>query len=210
VRTPALAAPGDGEPSIRTGHQNARLGEPEGLPDLTSKTLSQLARSCQAVAEAVAVDADGVDDAGPDRAIALAALEDGRVERDVRVGSTSSSPVRSRCSLRSCQVAEKQSLEEGRFGALSKPFPRGARVIFRLVFRLQEVSASPFGWREPSGSARQCWVYQPGVSVSRDLPVRERVPGRGAEVRQCAGWAGGRGRGAVARSVASNASTSRT
>jgi len=65
------------------GTKNARPGEPEGLPDLTSRTLTQPARGCQAGAEAVAVDADGVD---VDRAAALAALDDQRVERDVRVG----------------------------------------------------------------------------------------------------------------------------
>jgi hypothetical protein len=60
----------DGEPSIRTGHtKNARPGEPEGLPDLTSTTLTQPARRCQAVAEAGAVDADGLDP-GVDRAAA--------------------------------------------------------------------------------------------------------------------------------------------
>jgi hypothetical protein len=85
VRASALAAPRDGEPSIRTGHtKNARPGEPEGLPDLTSTTLTQPARSCQAVAEAGAVDADGVD-AGVDRAAALAAPDDQPLKRDVRV-----------------------------------------------------------------------------------------------------------------------------
>jgi hypothetical protein len=37
--------------SARTVHKNARPGEPEGLPDLTFRTLTRPARSCQAAAE---------------------------------------------------------------------------------------------------------------------------------------------------------------